>query len=60
MKEEIKMLRVEIMEEKTIEKLEKAVNRVLIYRGDSVQTVEYAAVKKDLNVYYSVMIVYKD
>jgi hypothetical protein len=59
-KEEIKMLRVEIMEEKTIEKLEKAVNRVLIYRGDSVQTVEYAAVKKDLNVYYSVMIVYKD
>lgn len=54
------MLRVEIMEEKTIEKLEKAVNRVLIYRGDSVQSVEYAAVKKDLNVYYSVMIVYKD
>lgn len=53
------MLRVEIMEEKTIAKLEKAVNKLLIYRGDSVQTVEYAAVKKELNVYYSAMIVYK-
>lgn len=60
MKEEIKMLRVKIIEKKAIEKLEAEVNWFLRDKRDSVQTVEYAAVKKDLNVYYSAMIVYKD
>lgn len=59
MKEEIKMLRVKIIEKKAIEKLEAEVNWFLRDKRDSVQTVEYAAVKKDLNVYYSAMIVYK-
>lgn len=59
MKEEIKMLRVKIIEKKAIEKLEVEVNWFLRDKRDSVQTVEYAAVKKDLNVYYSAMIVYK-
>ncbi|EJF48630.1 hypothetical protein YS9_2770 [Enterococcus sp. C1] len=54
------MLRVKIIEKKAIEKLEAEVNWFLRDKRDSVQTVEYAAVKKDLNVYYSVMIVYKD
>lgn len=60
MKEEIKMLRVKIIEKKVIEKLEAEVNWFLRDKRDSVQTVEYAAVKKDLNVYYSAMILYKD
>lgn len=60
MKEEIKMLRVKIIEKKAIEKLEAEVNWFLRDKRDSVQTVEYAAVKKDLNVYYSAMILYKD
>lgn len=53
------MLRVKIIEKKAIEKLEAEVNWFLRDKRDSVQTVEYAAVKKDLNVYYSAMIVYK-
>ncbi|MFS1052672.1 hypothetical protein [Enterococcus casseliflavus] len=40
------MFRVEIVEKKTIEKLEKAVNNIFISKGDKVQTIEYAAVKK--------------
>lgn len=59
MKEEIKVLRVKIIEKKAIEKLEAEVNWFLRDKRDSVQTVEYAAVKKDLNVFYSAMIVYK-
>jgi len=58
-KEEIKVLRVKIIEKKAIEKLEAEVNWFLRDKRDSVQTVEYAAVKKDLNVFYSAMIVYK-
>lgn len=50
------MLWVKIIEKKAIEKLEAEVNQFL---RDNYQTVEYAAVKKDVNVYYSAMIVYK-
>lgn len=48
MKEEIKMLRVKIIEKKAIEKLEAEVNWFLRDKRDSVQTVEYASVKKGL------------
>lgn len=35
------MFRVEIIEKKTIEKLEKAVNNILISKGDKVQTIGF-------------------
>ncbi|ELB18041.1 hypothetical protein [Enterococcus faecium] len=39
------MFRVEIVEKKTIEKLEKAVNNILISKGDKVQTVLLRSLK---------------
>lgn len=54
------MLWVKIIKKEAIEKLEAEVNQFLRDKRDSDQTVEYAAVKKDLNVYYFAMILYKD